>query len=116
LIAYPIALVSHQNPFWINRNRQNKSASRICQDAATSSIGPLDHVSCLGPLVGACNRTVQIIKAQVQKQAPKCLNFWTWAHIIPVVNRNHERFRPNSITSKIASSNITHHTLRFTST
>jgi hypothetical protein len=65
LITYPIALVSHQNPFWINGNRQNKSASRICQDAATPSIGPLDHVSCLGPLGGACNRTVQIIIAQV---------------------------------------------------
>ena len=43
-------MVSRQNPFGINRNRRNKSASRIYQGAATPSFGPLDHVSCLGPL------------------------------------------------------------------
>jgi hypothetical protein len=39
-----------------------------------------------------CNRTDQIIRAQVQKQAPKRSNFRTWAHIISAVNRNHEGF------------------------
>ena len=53
LIRKPIQVVSHQKPFKINGNRQNNSASRICQGAATPSFGPLDHVSCLGPL-GAC--------------------------------------------------------------
>jgi hypothetical protein len=53
-----------------------------------------------------CNRTDQIIRAQVQRQAPKRSNFWTWAHIIPVVNRNHEGFQTNSFTTKIASFNI----------
>jgi hypothetical protein len=62
-----------------------------------------------------CNRTDQIIRAQVQKQEPKCSNFWTWAHIIPVVNRNHEGFQTNLLTTKIASFNIQHHTLHFTS-
>ena len=52
LIRKPIQVVSHQNPFRINNNRRNKSASRICQGAATLSVGPLDHVSCLGPLGG----------------------------------------------------------------
>ena len=46
-------LVSRQNPFGINRNRRNKSASRIYQGAATPSFGPLDYVSSLGPL-GVC--------------------------------------------------------------
>ena len=50
LIRKPIQVVSRQKTFRINRNRQNKSASRICQGAATPSFGPLDHVSCLGPL------------------------------------------------------------------
>jgi hypothetical protein len=63
----------------------------------------------------ACNRTDQIIRAQVQKQAPKRSNFRTWAHIIPVVNRNHEGFQTNSLTTRIASFNIQHHTLHFTS-
>jgi hypothetical protein len=62
-----------------------------------------------------CNRTDQIIRAQVQKQAPKRSNFWTWAHIIPVVNRNHEWFQTSSFTTRIASFNLTHHTLHFTS-
>jgi hypothetical protein len=61
------------------------------------------------------NRTDQIIRAQVQKQAPKRLNFRTWTHIIPVVNRNHEGFQTNLLTTKIASFNIQHHTLHFTS-
>ena len=39
-----------QKPFGINGNRRNKSASKICQGAATPSFGPLDRVSCLGPL------------------------------------------------------------------
>ena len=50
LIRKPIHVVSRQNPFRINGNRRNKSASRICQGATTLSFGPLDHVSCLGPL------------------------------------------------------------------
>ena len=52
LIRKPIQVVSHQNTFRINGNHQNKSASRIYQDAATSSFGSLDCVSCLGPLGG----------------------------------------------------------------
>ena len=43
-------VVSRQKPFGINGNRRNKLASRICQGAVTPSFGPLDHVSCLGPL------------------------------------------------------------------
>ena len=43
-------VVSYQKPFGINRNHQNKSASRIYQGVATPSFGPLDRVSCLGPL------------------------------------------------------------------
>ena len=52
LTRKPIQLVSHQKPFRINRNHQNKSASRICQGAATPSFGPLDRVSSLGLLGG----------------------------------------------------------------
>ena len=52
LIRKPIQVVSHQKPLRINGNRRNKSASRICQGAATSSFGLLDHVLCLGPLGG----------------------------------------------------------------
>ena len=52
LISKPIQVVSCQNRFGINRNHQNKSASRICQGATTPSFGPLDRVSCLGPLGG----------------------------------------------------------------
>ena len=52
-IRKPMEVVPHHNPFRINRNRRNKSASRIYQGAATPSFGPLDHVSCLGPLGGA---------------------------------------------------------------
>ena len=50
LIRKPIQVVSHQNLFGINRNCGHNSASRIYQGAATPSFGPLDHVSCLGPL------------------------------------------------------------------
>ena len=50
LIRKPIQVVSRQKLFGINGNRRNKSASRICQGAATPSFGPLDHVSSLGPL------------------------------------------------------------------
>ena len=53
LIRKPIQVVSHQKLFEINGNCQNKSTSRICQGAATPSFGPLDRVSCLGPLGGA---------------------------------------------------------------
>ena len=53
LIRKPIQVVSHQKTFGINRNCQNKSASRIYQGAATPSFGLLDRVSCLGPLGGA---------------------------------------------------------------
>ena len=52
LIRKPIQVVSRQNTFEINRNHRNKSASRICQGAATPSFGLLDRVSCLGPLGG----------------------------------------------------------------
>ena len=53
LIRKPIQAVSCQKPFKINGDHRNKSASRICQGAATPSFGPLDRVSCLGPLGGA---------------------------------------------------------------
>ena len=53
LIRKLMQVVSCQKPFGINGNRRNKSASRICQGAATPSFGPLDRVSCLGPLGGA---------------------------------------------------------------
>ena len=53
LIRKPMQVVSHQKPFEINRNHQNTLVSRIYQGAATPSFGPLDHVSCLGPLGGA---------------------------------------------------------------
>ena len=52
LIKKPIQVVSHQKLFGINRNPQNKSASRICQGATTPCFGPMDRVSCLGPLGG----------------------------------------------------------------
>ena len=52
LISKPIQVVSHQNPFRINGNHRNKSASKICQGAVTPSFSPLDRVSCLGPLGG----------------------------------------------------------------
>jgi hypothetical protein len=45
-------LVSRQKAFGINGNYRNKSSSRICPGAATASFGPLDRVSCLGPLGG----------------------------------------------------------------
>ena len=44
-IRKPTQFVSHQKAFGINRNRRNKSASKICQGAATPSFGPLDRVS-----------------------------------------------------------------------
>ena len=50
LIRKPIQVVSYQKLFGINRNRGHKTASRICQGAATLSFGPLDYVSSLGPL------------------------------------------------------------------
>ena len=53
LIRKPIQVVSHQQTFGINGNCRNKSAFRIYQGAVTPSFGPLDRVSCLGPLGGA---------------------------------------------------------------
>ena len=53
LIKKPIQVVSRQKLFGINGNSGHKSASRICQDAATPYFGLLDRVSCLGPLEGA---------------------------------------------------------------
>ena len=41
LIRKSIQVVSRQNTFEINGNRRNKSASRICQGATTSSFAPL---------------------------------------------------------------------------
>ena len=43
-------VVSCQKLFRINGNGSHNLMSRICQGAATPSFGPLDHVSCLGPL------------------------------------------------------------------
>jgi hypothetical protein len=40
LIRKPTQVVPHQNLFGINGNRQNKSASRICQGAVSPSFGP----------------------------------------------------------------------------
>ena len=45
----PMALVSGPNSFGVDRNRQNKWTSRICQFAATPSFGLLARVSCWGP-------------------------------------------------------------------
>ena len=59
-------VVSHQNPFGLNGNRRNKSASRICQGATTLSFGPLDRVSCLGPL-----------GARLEGVTPKTLDYTT---------------------------------------
>src|SRR5436189_1129018 len=42
--------VSPQNSIGVNGKRQNKSASRICQGAASPSFGPLGRVSCWSPL------------------------------------------------------------------
>ena len=53
LIRKATQVVSRQNLFRINRNRRNKSVSRIYHGAATPSFRPLDRVSCLGPLGGA---------------------------------------------------------------
>ena len=50
LIRKPIQVVTRQKLFRINGNHDHKSASRIYQGAATPSFGPLDRVSCLGPL------------------------------------------------------------------
>src|SRR5205809_3626822 len=45
--------VSPQNSIGVIGKRQNKSASRICQGAASPSFRPLGRVSCWSPL-GAC--------------------------------------------------------------
>ena len=52
LIRKPIQVVSHKKASRINRNRRNKSASKIYQGAATPSFGLMDHVSCLSPSKG----------------------------------------------------------------
>jgi hypothetical protein len=44
--------------------------------------------------------TVQIIRAQVQKQSPKWWNSHTWAHITLIVQWNHD-FKPINIQAKI---------------
>ena len=59
LIRKPIQVVSRQKLFGISGNHQNKSASRICQGAATPSFGPSDRVSCLGLLGGASRGDAQ---------------------------------------------------------
>ena len=50
LIRKPIQVVLYQKLFGINKNHGNNIASRIYQGATTPSFGPLDCVSCLGPL------------------------------------------------------------------
>jgi hypothetical protein len=54
LIRKLTRVVLRQNMFRINRNRQNKSLSRICQGAVAPSFGPISHVSCrtLSPSCG----------------------------------------------------------------
>src|SRR5438105_15755198 len=42
--------VSPQNSIGVNGKCRNKSASRICQGAASPSFGPLGRVSCWSPL------------------------------------------------------------------
>ncbi len=49
-ITFPMPPVSPQNSIGVNGKRQNKSASRICQGAASPSFGPLGRVSCWSPL------------------------------------------------------------------
>src|SRR5438045_5088995 len=49
-ITFPMPPVSPQNSIGVNRKHQNKSASRICQGAASPSFGPLGRVSCWSPL------------------------------------------------------------------
>jgi hypothetical protein len=58
------------------------------------------------------NGTAQNIRAQVQKQSPKWSNCHTWAHITPLVQRNHEGFQTNQHTNQGHTwFNITHHIL-----
>ena len=77
LIRKPIQVVSHQNLFGINGNRRNNSASRICQGAATPSFGPLDHVSCLGPL-GACPGVLHDPRVFINSHLPS-IRVWGFA-------------------------------------
>ena len=49
-ITFPMPPISPQNSIGVNGKRQNKSASRICQGAASPSFGPLGRVSCWSPL------------------------------------------------------------------
>ena len=50
LIRKPMQVVSRQKASRINGNHRNNLAYRIYQGAATLSFGPMDRVSCLGPL------------------------------------------------------------------
>jgi hypothetical protein len=43
-----------------------------------------------------CHRTVQIIRAQVQKQLLEKSNFRTWAHIILIVHEIRKDFKPTN--------------------
>ena len=49
-ITFPMPPDSPQNSIGVNGKRRNKSASRICQGAASPSFGPLGRVSCWSPL------------------------------------------------------------------
>ena len=62
-------MVSRQKLFGINKNRGHKLAFRICQGAATLSFGPLDHVSCLGPL-GARPRVLHDYRVFINSHRP----------------------------------------------
>jgi hypothetical protein len=55
----------------------------------------LNHVAHSSFSHWKCNETVQIIRAQVQKQSPKRSNSQTWAHITPVVHETTRDFKPN---------------------
>jgi hypothetical protein len=49
----------------------------------------------------SCHGTIQIIRAQVQKQSLERSNFHTWAHIIPVVHEITKDFKPTNKQAKI---------------
>jgi uncharacterized protein YraI len=89
------------------------AASRGVTSSAFGGTSSSSHTGDNGVGSVVCNRTDQIIRAQVRKQAPKRSNFQTWAHIIPVVNRNHEGSQTKLLTTRIASFNI--HIVRYNS-
>jgi hypothetical protein len=109
VFSYCFLCVIYWRNYWAE---MKSSASTLTTYHCRSNSYHIWENVCMPPY---CNRTNQIIRAQVQKQVPKHSNFRTWTHIIPVVNWNHEGFQTNSLTTKIASFNITHHTLYFTS-